>query len=97
MLVRVGDSNDCCVTGGTNDSGDYGMFSTDIYQQMKKNLPEFEELAGIQAGFHYRPVTVRRDGTGAEPKWVMGEFVSGNYFRTFGLKPRAGRLIRRCG
>ncbi len=24
---------------------------------------------------------------------VMGEFVSGNYFRTFGLKPRAGRLL----
>ena len=23
----------------------------------------------------------------------MGEFVSGNYFRTFGLRPPAGRLL----
>ncbi len=93
MLVRIGSNDDCCVTGGTKGSGDYGLFSTDTYQQLKKNLPEFEELAGIQAGFHYRPVTVRRDGTGSEPKSVMGEFVSGNYFRTFGLKAPAGRLL----
>src|SRR5277367_187733 len=93
MLVRLGDNDDCCVTGGTKNDGNYGMFSTDTYQQLKRNLPEFEELAGIQAGFHFRPVTVRRDGTGAEPKSVMGEFVSGNYFRTFGLRARAGRLL----
>src|SRR5271170_1391982 len=93
MLVRLGANDDCCVTGGTKSDGDYAMFSTDTYQQLKKNLPEFEELAGIQAGFHFRPVTVRRDGTGAEPKSVMGEFVSGNYFRTFGLKPDRGRLL----
>ncbi len=93
MLVRIGSNDDCCVTGGTKGNGDYGLFSTDTYQQLKKNLPEFQELAGIQAGFHYRPVTVRRDGTGSEPKSVMGEFVSGNYFRTFGLKAPAGRLL----
>jgi macrolide transport system ATP-binding/permease protein len=92
-LVRLGDNDDCCVTSGTRDNGNYGMFSTDTYQQLKKNLPEFEELAGIQAGFHFRPVTVRRDGTGVEPKSVMGEFVSGNYFRTFGLKADKGRLL----
>jgi macrolide transport system ATP-binding/permease protein len=92
-LVRLGDNHDCCVTGGKKDDGNYGMFSTDTYQQLKKNLPEFEELAGIQAGFHFRPVTVRRDGTGVEPKSVMGEFVSGNYFRTFGLKADRGRLF----
>ncbi len=92
-LVRLGDNNDCCVTSGTRDNGNYGMFSTDTYEQLKKNLPEFEELAGIQAGFHFRPVTVRRDGTGVEPKSVMGEFVSGNYFRTFGLKADKGRLL----
>ena len=91
MLVRLGDNDVCCVTGGTSNDGNYGMFSTDTYQQMKKNLPEFEELAGIQAGFHFRPVTVRRDGTGVEPKSVMGEFVSGNYFRTFGLQPKTVR------
>ena len=60
---------------------------------MKKGAPEFEELAAIQAGFGYRPITVRRDATGAEARSVMGEFVSGNYFRTFGLRPSAGRLL----
>ncbi|MEI9981023.1 MAG: ABC transporter permease [Edaphobacter sp.] len=93
MLVHVGGNNDCCVSGGPKDDGDYGLFSTDTYQQLKKNLPEFEELAGMQAGFHYRPVTVRRDGADNEPKSVMGEFVSGNYFHTFGLRPNAGRLF----
>src|SRR5215469_15618236 len=92
-LVRIGDNDDCCVTGGTKNDGNYGLFSTDTYQQLKKSLPEFEELAGIQAGFHFRPVTVRRDGTGAEPKSVMGEFISGNYFRMFGLKADRGRLL----
>ena len=36
-LVRLGDNNDCCVTGGTKDNGDYGMFSTDTYEQLKKS------------------------------------------------------------
>jgi macrolide transport system ATP-binding/permease protein len=47
----------------------------------------------MQAGFGYRPITARRDGTQSQPQSVMGEFVSGNYFRTFGLQPRAGRLL----
>ena len=92
MLVRVGHRNDCCVASGTNDSGDYSLFSTEMYEQMKKSAPEFEELAALQAGFGYRPITVRRDAMGAEARSVMGEFVSGNYFRTFGLRPYAGRL-----
>ena len=33
------------------ENGDYAMFSTDTYEQLKKNLPEFEELAAMQAGF----------------------------------------------
>ncbi|HTH54346.1 MAG TPA: ABC transporter permease, partial [Edaphobacter sp.] len=40
-----------------------------------------------------RPVTVRKDGPDTLPKSVMGEYVSGNYFRTFGLKPYEGRLF----
>jgi macrolide transport system ATP-binding/permease protein len=93
-LVRIGDNDDCCVSAGiNNDSGDYTMFSTDTYEQLKKNAPEFEDLAAVQAGFAYRPVIVRRDGADTQAKSVMGEFVSGNYFRTFGLHPRVGRLF----
>jgi macrolide transport system ATP-binding/permease protein len=92
-LIRLGDSNDCCVASGTTDSGDYSLFSTATYELLRSNLPEFEDLAGIQAGFAYRPVTVRRGRSLENARSVMGEFVSGNYFRTFGLHPHAGRLF----
>ena len=92
-LVRLGDRNDCCVNSGTQDDGKYSLFPTETYELLKKNVPEFTDLAAMEAGFGYRPVTVRRDGTQAEARSVMGEFVSGNYFRTFGLRPRAGRLL----
>jgi predicted permease len=92
-LVRIGDSNDCCVNGGTRDDGKYSLFSTETYKYLRKNIPEFEEVAAMQAGFGYRPVTVRRDGVANQAQSVMGEFVSGNYFRTFGLRPAAGRLF----
>jgi predicted permease len=94
MLVRVGDDPDaCCVGSGWAKDEDYSLFSTEAYEQIKRNAPEFEELAAIQAGFSFRPVTVRRDGRDTLPKSVMGEYVSGNYFRTFGLRPYAGRLF----
>ncbi|WP_446744803.1 ADOP family duplicated permease [Silvibacterium acidisoli] len=95
LLVRVGDWADCCQNSGPNTwhNGDYSMFSTDTYEQMKKNTPEFEELAAMQAGFEYRPVVMRRDGSQEVAKPRMGEFVSGNYFRMFGLRAAAGRLL----
>lgn len=92
-LVRLGDNNDCCVNMGTRDNGDYTLFSTNTYQELKKNAPEFEELAAMQAGFGYRPITVRQDGAQNLARSLMGEFVSGNYFRTFGLQARAGRML----
>jgi macrolide transport system ATP-binding/permease protein len=92
-LVRLGDDNNCCITIGVSEEGDYTLFSTDTYQRLKKNLPEFEELAAMQAGFGYQPIIARRDGNQAVANSVMGEFVSGNYFRTFGLQPRVGRLL----
>jgi macrolide transport system ATP-binding/permease protein len=92
-LVRLGDQNDCCVNSGTQNDGNYSLFPTDTYELLKKNVPEFENLAAMQAGFGYRPVTVRRDGTQTDARSAMGEFVSGNYFQTLGLRPRAGRLL----
>jgi macrolide transport system ATP-binding/permease protein len=92
-LVRIGDTDDCCVNSGYNDSGDYSLFSTDSYLLFKKNLPEFDELAAVESGFEYRPLTARREGPQTVAKSVMGEFVSGNYFRTFGLQPLAGHFF----
>ncbi|HEY3626183.1 MAG TPA: ABC transporter permease [Terracidiphilus sp.] len=92
-LVRLGDHDDCCVGYGIPENGDYSIFPTETYELMRKNSPEFEELAAIQAGFTYRPVIARRQATGESARSVMGEFVSGNYFRTFGLTPQRGRLF----
>src|SRR6201997_1841169 len=92
-LVKLGNEFMCCVGFGHRDDGDYALFSTAAYEHLKKNTPEFEELAAMQAGFTFRPVVIRRGGTSENARSVMGEFVSGNYFRTFGLKPEAGRLL----
>ena len=92
-LVRLGDTSDCCVNGGAVENGSYALFSTETYERLRKYAPEFEDLAAMQAGFPYRPVVARRDGTQERARSVMGEFVSGNYFQTFGLRPAAGRLF----
>jgi macrolide transport system ATP-binding/permease protein len=92
-LVRIVDKDDCCVNGGWHDNGDYSLFSTDTYYMFKKSLPEFEELAAMESGYAWRPITVRRAGPQTVAKSVVGTFVSGNYFRVFGLSPAAGRLF----
>src|SRR6202451_3851040 len=92
-LIRIGDKDACCVNSGWNDEGDYSLFSTDTYLMLKKNLPEFEELAAMESGYAWRPITVRRAGPQTVAKSVLGTFVSGNYFRVFGLSPAAGRLL----
>ena len=91
-LVRLGDNSDCCVNGGARNDGDYGLFSTQTWLMLKQDAPGLEDLAAVQAGFEYRPITARRHGESAA-RSVNAEFVSGNYFRTLGLQPHAGRLL----
>src|SRR5215475_11744829 len=92
-LIRIGDQNDCCVNSGWHDDGDYSLFSTDTYYMFKKSLPEFEDLAAMESGYAWRPITIRRAEHLSVAKSVVGTFVSGNYFRVFGLSPAAGRLF----
>jgi macrolide transport system ATP-binding/permease protein len=92
-LVRVGDTGDCCVEGGRPENDDYSIFSYDLYKQLRDNSPEFEELAAMQAGVGYGSITARRGSGNDLPKASSGEFISGNYFQTFGLQPAAGRMI----
>ncbi len=89
-LYRVGDKDDCCVNGGfENDDGDFDLFSYELYRHLRDNTPEFEQLAAMQSGND--GMTVRR---GSEPaKSVRSEYVSGNYFTTFGIGPFAGRML----
>jgi macrolide transport system ATP-binding/permease protein len=93
QLYRIGDENQCCVDGGfpqeASQSGDFSIFSYDLYQHLKQPAPEFEQLAATQAGLW--DWDVRR---GNEPaKSVVGQFVSGNFFTTVGVNAYAGRLL----
>src|SRR5215467_7348810 len=56
-LIRLGDSNNCCVVGY---QGRFSIFSYPLYLYLRDHTPEFEEMAGFQAGFG--PVGVRRPG-----------------------------------
>jgi predicted permease len=89
-LYRVGAGNDCCVQGGPQDE-DWGLFSYPLYLRLKAASPEFEQMAAFQAsGAQF---SVRRGQSGAIARPLRGEFVSGNYFNTFGIQPYAGRAI----
>ena len=89
-LYRIGDKDDCCVNGGfMNDDGDFDLFSYELYQHLVAAAPEFDQLAAMQSGGNI--MTVRR---GSEPaKSLRSEYVSGNYFSTFGIGPFAGRTL----
>ena len=47
-LVRIGDVEDCCVSGGLRD--DWSLFSYDKYKTFRDGTPGFPELAAFQAG-----------------------------------------------
>src|SRR5437763_3733061 len=87
-LYRVGEGNDCCVEGGPQDK--WGMYSYPLFLRLKADTPEFDEVAAFQAGaWQY---SVRRASVERIPRPVRGEYVTGNYFSTFGLHAFAGRL-----
>jgi predicted permease len=93
LLYRLGDNDDCCVEGGfpggASDTGDFTIFSTDLYKYLRANTPEFEQLAAAQAGeWHW---SLRRGNS--LPKSMRGEFVSGNYFSTLGIGSYTGRVF----
>ncbi len=89
-LYRIGDKDDCCVNGGfENDDGDFDLFSYDLYRNFRDNTPEFEQLAAMQSGGDEK--SVRRGSQAAKAEQT--EYVSGNYFNTFGIQPYAGRMF----
>jgi predicted permease len=60
-----------------------------LYKELRDHTPEFSELAAFEAWTS--DLNVRRAGSAAQP--YKGEYVSGNYFPMFGIKPFAGRLL----
>jgi predicted permease len=90
QLYRIGDNDNCCVWGGLQNNG-WGLFSYGLYQYIRANTPQFEEIAAF--GGNGEALTVRRPGSQSAAELFPGEFVAGNYFSTFGLRPFAGRLL----
>ena len=88
-LYRVGDGDDCCVESGPQDR--WGMFSYRLYERLKTETPEFEEVAAFQAG--RGRLSVRRQGVESAARPLHSEYVSGNYFSTLGVRAFGGRLF----
>src|SRR5205807_1372728 len=89
LLYRIGDGDNCCVQGGPQDR--WGMFSFPLYEQLKAQAPEFEEVAAFQAGGSR--LSVRREASGLAAKPLRSEYVTGNYFSTLGVKAFGGRMF----
>jgi putative ABC transport system permease protein len=92
-LWRIGDKDRCCNWGGytQGDDGDFALFSWEAYKHFRERTPEFTDLAALQAG--NAPLGVRRVGSQAPVDTRNGEYVSGNFFRTFGVQPWIGRFM----
>ena len=87
-LYRIGDGDDCCVEGGPQDR--WGFYSFPLYERLKAETPEFEEVAAFQAGDWL--LSVRRQGeVAARP--VRSEYVTGNYFTMLGVRAFGGRVL----
>jgi predicted permease len=88
-LYRIGDGDACCVQGGPQDQ--WGMFSFPLFERLKLETPEFEELAAFQAaGPRF---SVRRQGVESAARPTRGEYVTGNYFSTLGVGAFGGRVL----
>jgi putative ABC transport system permease protein len=92
-LWRIGDKVRCCNWGGytQGDDGDFSLFSWEAYKNFRAQTPEFVDLAALQAG--NAPLGVRKAGSAAPADTRNGEYVSGNFFRTLGVRPWIGRLM----
>jgi macrolide transport system ATP-binding/permease protein len=89
-LYRLGNDNRmCCEMSGLE--GRYTLFSKALYDQLRDNTPEFSELTAFQA--EAPALSLRRNGAQGDSRVGHAEYVSGNYFQTFGLSPVRGRLL----
>jgi predicted permease len=88
-LYRIGDGNNCCVQGGPQ--GRWGIYSFSLFERLKAQAPEFEEMAAFQAGAPR--MAVRRQGVDQASRALRTEYVTGNYFTTLGVGAFGGRMF----
>ena len=68
------------------------MFSYPLFERLKAETPEFEELTAFQAGG--ARVSVRRQDVETTPRPLRSEYVTGNYFSTLGVNAYGARVHR---
>ena len=89
QLYRVGEGDVCCVEGDPQDR--WGLFSFPLFERLKAETPEFEEVMAFQAG--RGGLSVRRQGVDKASRHLRSEYVTGNYFHTLGIKAFGGRVF----
>lgn len=98
QLWRIGDSVDCCYSngytqGGNNVRNHWSFFSWEAYKFFRASTPALQDLAALQVGSGNAELGVRRAGSSAPVETGNGEYVSGNFFTTFGISAGRGRLL----
>ena len=90
-LYRIGDKVHCCMWGGYTQWEEFSLFNYELYKHFRDNTPVFSDLAAFQG--NSSSFGMRRAGSQQPAEMRMGQFVSGNYFRTFGIGAWAGRVL----
>jgi predicted permease len=88
-LYRVGDGDECCVSGGPQDR--WGLYSFPLYERLRAEVPEFEMTTAFQAGADR--LGVRRQGVDVAARPLRTEYVTGTYFATLGVRAFGGRVF----
>jgi len=88
-LYRVGEGDDCCVEGGPQNR--WGFYPFALFERLKAQAPEFEDVTAFQAGV-WR-VSVRRERVENIARSLRSEYVDGHYFSTFGIGALGGRVF----
>ena len=100
QLWRIGDAATCCYSDGYSQgngnerpSNDWNLFSWEAFKVLRANTPAFEQLAAFQIGEGNAHLSVRRAGSPVPVAMANGEYVSGNFFETFGISAWRGRFF----
>ncbi len=99
QLWRIGDSDTCCFSNGytqgsnADTQNSWNFFSWEAYKHFRANTPAFQNLAAFQVGEANAYLAVRRTSSSAPVETRNGEYVSGNFFETFGISAWRGRLF----
>src|SRR5213594_1220589 len=87
-LYRVGDGDDTIARGR---HGRWGLFSFPLYERLKAETPEFEDISAFDWGGSL--LSVRRQGTADAARLLRAEYATGTYFSTLGVGAFSGRVF----